>query len=233
MNIKWKIVTLFLLLSMVIIPLSVYSVDNNNTTQNGTNFTILDNNNLSHNNTTLLKVPDLLQPAANSTGPSALQAVLSYYGTAVGIDELVNKTNTTTNGTTPENIANTATEFGFKSEIHENVSLVVLQQYIDQGIPVIVNIQAGQDNSTQNFNWTTDQSNGEYMVVVGVDSQNVYLEDPTIIGSVGYIPNQEFLDRWHNTYQNRINGTNITNNQLGIVISGKTAPSQPLFLRIN
>jgi predicted double-glycine peptidase len=237
MNIKWKILSLFLLLSLVMIPLGVYSVDTNNSSQNGTNTTILDNNNLSHNNTTILKVPDLLQPAANSTGPTALQAVLSYYGTNVGIDELVNMTNNTLNGTTPQNIANTATQLGFTSEVRENMSLVILQQYIDQGIPVIVNIQAGVGKGSENFNWTADQSNGEYMVVVGVDSQNVYLEDPTMLGSVGYIPNQEFLDRWHNTFQNgnnsTTNSTNITNNQLGIIISGTTAPSNPLFLRIN
>ena len=239
MNIKWKILSLFLLLSMVMIPLGVYSVDTNNSSQNGTNSTILNNNNLSHNNTTILKVPDLLQPAANSTGPTALQAVLAYYGIAVGIDELVNLTNNTQNGTTPQNIANAATQLGFTSEVQENMSLALLQQYIDHGIPVIVNIQAGIGNSSQNINWTADQSNGEYMVVVGVDSQNVYLEDPTMLGSVGYIPNQEFLDRWHNTFlngsnnTNSTNTTNTTNNQLGIIIAGATAPSNPLFQRIN
>ena len=42
--------------------------------------------------------------------------------------------------------------------------------------------------------------NGHYMVVIGIDNQNVYFEDPAILGSRGYITDQEFLDRWHDQY---------------------------------
>ena len=200
----------------------------------------MDSLNLSHNNTTILKVPDLLEPATNSTGPTALQEVLSYYGTDIGIDELVNLTNNTENGTFPSNIAKAANTLGFKSEIAENLSLDSLQQYVDQGVPVIVNIQSGV-NSTENVNWTSIHQNGEYMVVLGVDSQNVYLEDPSTIGSTGYIPNQEFLDRWHSSFLNGTNVTNSTNatisnitySHLGIIITGGTSPSRPLFMKIN
>lgn len=252
MNIKCKIISLILLLSVVIVPLGVYSADTNNSSQNNSSTTLINSQNLSHNNTTILKVSDLLEPATNASGPTALQEVLSYYGKDVGIDELVNLTNNSENGTLPTNIAQAATALGFTAKINENLSLETLQQNVDLGIPVIVNIQAGV-NSTDT-NWTNEQLNGQYMVVVGVDSQNVYLEDPTIIGSTGYIPIQEFLDRWHSTFLNGTNSTNntvisninstnstnstnvtsnITYNHLGIIITGGTSTSRPLFLKIN
>lgn len=249
MNLKFKLILMVLLLVVVAVPLGVYSETANSSSDNSSNTSIMNNQNLSHNNTTILKVPNLLAPTINSTGPTALQEVLAYYGTSIGIDKLVNLTNNNANGTFPINIAEAADTLGFQSQIKENMSLQDLQQYVNQGVPVIVNIQAGV-NSTENFNWTNSQQNGEYMVVVGVDSQNVYLEDPTILGSVGYIPNQEFLDRWHTTFQNgttnttnntnnTTNNTNSTNfntlfyNHIGIIITGSNSTSPPLFLKLN
>lgn len=242
-----------LLILVVAVPIGVYSESTNGTSNNMSNTSLMNSQNLSHNNTTILKVPNLLAPTTNSTGPTALQEVLAYYGTDVGIDKLVNLTNNNENGTLPQNIADAADTLGFQSEIKENLSVEDLQGYVDQGVPVIVNIQAGV-NSTENINWTSSQQNGEYMVVVGVDSQNVYLEDPTILGSTGYIPNQEFLDRWHTTFQNgttnttnTTNSTNTTNttnstnstnlntlfyNHLGIIITGGSSNSAPLFVKL-
>lgn len=247
MNLKLKLILMVLLLVVVAVPIGVYSETTNATSDNISNSSLMNSQNLSHNNTTILKVPNLLAPTTNSTGPTALQEVLAYYGTDIGIDKLVNLTNNNENGTLPQNIAAAAGTLGFQSEIKENLSVVDLQNYVDAGVPVIVNIQAGV-NSTENFNWTSSQQNGEYMVVVGVDSQNVYLQDPTILGSTGYIPIQEFLDRWHATFQNgtsnTTNSTNTTNttnstnlntlfyNHLGIIITGGNSTSSPLFIKI-
>jgi len=250
MNLKLKLISMVLLILVVAVPIGVYSESTNGTSDNASNISLMNSQNLSHNNTTILKVPNLLAPTTNSTGPTALQEVLAYYGTNVGIDKLVNLTNNNENGTLPPNIANAADTLGFQSEIKENLSVEDLQGYVDKGVPVIVNIQAGV-NSTENINWTSSQQNGEYMVVVGVDSQNVYLEDPNILGSTGYVPIQEFLDRWHTTFLNGTgnltnttttnttnNSTNSTNlntqlyNHLGIVITGGSSSSTPLFVKI-
>ncbi len=216
---------------MIMIPLSVYSaVNNSNQSLNTTNSSLILNNNLSQNNTTLLNVPDVYQPSNSSSGPTALQAVLSYYGSNIGLDELINMTNTSENGTIPGNIADAAVKLGFNSATKENMTLVDLQQYINQGTPVIVYAQAWKNNQTNTQNWSTDQIDDHYMVVIGIDGSNVYFEDPAVLGSRGYITNQEFLDRWHDTYT-ATNGSNITNNQLGIVITGK-AVDRPLMLQI-
>jgi len=37
------------------------------------------------------------------------------------------------------------------------------------------------------------------MVVIGVDGQNVTLEDPYLLGNRGTMSRQEFEQRWHNS----------------------------------
>lgn len=209
-------------LVLIIIPLSVYSG-------------IMDNNNLTGNNTTLLNVPDVREPTDFSSGATSLQAVLVYYGTDVSVDQLINLTNSSENGTLPANIAQGAVQLGFSAEVKENMTLEDLQNDTNQGIPVIIDCQAWKSNNTNNTsqNWTTDQQDGHYMVVIGIDKDNVYFEDPAILGSRGYIPNQEFLDRWHDTYKDPKTGNNTTVNHLGIIISGKPALSHPLMIKID
>ncbi|WP_424715425.1 C39 family peptidase [Methanobacterium sp.] len=219
---------------MLMIPLNVYSaVTGNNSTQNSTNSSFLDNNNLSQNNTTLLNVPYVNQPSNFTSGPTSLQAVIAYYGSNTSLDELINMTNSTSeNGTLPGDIVQTANNLGFNAVIKENMTLEDLQMYVIQGIPVIVDAQAWKNNATNNQNWTDDQNNSHYMIVIGIDTSNVYFEDPAILGSRGYIPNQEFLDRWHDTYEDST-GNNTTNIHLGIIITGKQSVSFPLITRIN
>jgi predicted double-glycine peptidase len=223
-----------MVLLMIVIPLNVYSaVSGNNSTQNITNSSLLDNNNLSQNNTTLLNVPYVNQPSNFTSGPTSLQAVLAYYGSNTNLDTLINMTNSTpSNGTLPGAIVTTANNLGFNAVIKENMTLENLQTYVIQGIPVIVDAQAWKNNATNTQNWTDDQNNSHYMVVIGIDNTNVYFEDPAILGSRGYIPNQEFLDRWHDTYVDST-GNNTTNTHLGIVITGKQTVTFPLIIKVN
>jgi uncharacterized protein len=233
MNLKSKLILVALAFIVIMIPLNVYSSDTNDTGGNITNSSVTDSNNLSANSTKLLNVPDVQEPSNYTGGPAALQAVLSYYGSDVKVDKLINLTNTTPeNGTLPGNIAEAATQMGFNADIKLNMTLKDLQGYINNGTPVIVDIQAYRNDSNLTQNWTEDISSS-YMVVIGVDDQNVYLEDPVILGSRGYIPNQEFLDRWHDKYTDPKTGENITNSHLGIVITGKEAPVRPLIIKIN
>jgi len=251
MNQKLKIVILIVVLLILGIPLNVYSaVSNNNISQNSTNSSIsdnlsqnstnssiLNNNNLSQNNTKLLNVPYVMQPSNYTSGPTSLQAVLAYYGSNTDLDKLINMTNSTPeNGTLPGSIAQTANNLGFNANIKQNMSLEDLQQDINQGIPVIVDAQAWKNNITNTQNWIDDQNNRHFMVVIGIDNENVYFEDPTVIGSRGYIPNQEFLDRWHDSYQvaaGNNSTNNVKDNHLGIIITGKQPITFPLIIRIN
>jgi predicted double-glycine peptidase len=216
MKLEFQLITLFLLLLLVVMPV-------------GINSTILDENNTTQNNTTLLNIPDVKQPTNSSSGPTSLQAVLAYYGTDTSISQLINMTNSTENGTVPDNIAQAATELGFNAQVQENLTLQDLQNNLNQGTPIIILCQAWGNNSTSYTNETEDS---HYMVVIGMDEKNIYLEDPAILGSRGYIPRQEFLERWHDMYLNQT-GNNTTVNNLGILITGGNAVSFPPFIKID
>lgn len=218
MKLRFEIILPILLFLLVMIPLSIYS-------------TVLQDNNITQNNTTLLNVPDVRQPTNSSCGPTCLQAVLAYYGTDMRIEVLINMTNCSENGTEPDNMAQAAQDLGFNAEIKENMSLQDLQQNINRGTPTIIVCQAWKDNNTTS--WKDDNEDGYYMVVIGIDSQNIYFEDPAILGSRGFISIQEFLERWHDVDQNPQTGNNTTVNQLGIMITGKEPVSRPPFIKID
>ncbi len=217
MRLRFDYIIIILALLLIIIPLTAYS-------------DIL-NNNITQNNTKLLNVPNVEQPNNYTSGPTSLQAVLAYYGTNVNLDKLINSTNTTLeNGTLPDNIAQAARQNGFNAQIQQNMTLQDLQQNINNGTPVIIDCQAWRSNTTNlNVNWTNDTMDGHYMVVIGIDNQNVYFEDPAILGSRGYISDQEFLDRWHDQYTDPNTGENITNTHLGIIINGEPVSPPPLI----
>jgi len=80
-------------------------------------------------------------------------------------------------------------------------------------------------------------------VVIGMDEENIYVEDPAILGSRGYIPLQEFLERWHEQYLINQTGNNTGNetgnntttttlNHLGIVTTGGQGVNFPPFIKI-
>ncbi|WP_269849491.1 C39 family peptidase [Methanosarcina horonobensis] len=70
---------------------------------------------------------------------------------------------------------------GFRAEVRENLTLDDLKKSIEEGVPVIVEGQAWKE---ENQTWEMNE-NGHYMVVIGVDSKNVYLEDPGYLAAEG------------------------------------------------
>ena len=141
-------------------------------------------------------VPDVRQSTPFSSGAASLQAVLNYWGTDQREDELMALLGTTPDGATPpESIVEVARQFNYSAELRENLTLADLETSIAAGVPVIIAAQAYAANESPPY--TQDWEDGHYMVVIGVDSENVYLEDPAVLGSRGVIPRLEFLTRWH------------------------------------
>jgi len=52
-------------------------------------------------------------------------------------------------------------------------------------MPVLVAIQAYR--SDERIAWEDCWDDGHYVVVIGYDQNNIYFEDPSLLGSVGYI----------------------------------------------
>jgi predicted double-glycine peptidase len=146
----------------------------------------------------LLPVPDTRQSTTYSCGASALQAVLMYYGTELREDELMERLHTDPQeGTTPQNIIRVAQEEGLEAELRQPVTFDDIKASLERKQPVMVMCQAWRDEDGPQTPWKDDWEDGHYMVVIGLDDSNVYFEDPSLLGSRGFISRAEFEDRWH------------------------------------
>jgi len=144
----------------------------------------------------LAGIPDVRQSTGFSCGAAALQAVLAYWGVQEREDRLIARLRSTPEqGTHPDDIVRVAREFGLKAELHEGLSLGDLEAALRAGVTVIVDLQAWRDRADRP--WSEDWEDGHYMILLGMDAQNLYFEDPSLLGSRGIIPRPEFVDRWH------------------------------------
>jgi len=176
----------------------------------------------------LSTIPDVRQSTTYSCGAAALQAVLSYYGIDKRERALMEMLRTTEEaGTSPENIVRVATELGLQANPRENLAYEDLKIAFCEGIPVICAIQAWRNAPPEKRSWASDWEDGHYVIIIGADEQFVYVEDPSLLGTKGVIPKQEFLDRWHDyTGEPPFDPTDRAYIQLGIFITGKT-PVRP------
>jgi predicted double-glycine peptidase len=146
--------------------------------------------------TLLPDVPDVRQSTNYSCGASALQAVLAHWGIAEREDRLMKRLRSTPEqGTSPDAIVRVAREFGLEAALREGLGLDDLASALKTGMTVIVDLQAWRESEDKP--WAETWEDGHYMVLLGMDGQNLYFEDPSLLGSRGFIPRPEFLDRWH------------------------------------
>lgn len=133
----------------------------------------------------LSTVPDVRQSTGYTCGAFALQAVLAYWGTE----------DTPEAGTHPLDIVRVAREFGLAADLREGLELSDLEAALASGTTAIVDLQAWRDRT--DIPWTETWDDGHYMVLLGMDGESLYFEDPSLLGSRGTIPRSEFIDRWH------------------------------------
>jgi predicted double-glycine peptidase len=74
-----------------------------------------------------------------------------------------------------------------------------LEGLVRRRTPVIVTYQAWREDKKASTPWSKEWDSGHYSIVVGMDKDNIYLEDPVLLGSIGYLPRHEFEERWHDT----------------------------------
>ena len=71
--------------------------------------------------------------------------------------------------------------------------------------------------------WSKNWEDGHWVIVIGMDDEKVYFEDPAILGSRGWLPQAEFLARWHD-YQGEPpcdDAQDALLEQLSITVKGK------------
>lgn len=150
-------------------------------------------------NLALFNMPDTRQSTEYSCGAASLQAVLGYWGRDIGEEDIREMLNTNEeSGTYPDDIIRVARALGLDADYKENMTLADLEGYVAQGIPVMVDCQAWRSVSQYNESWADTRYNGHWVVVIGIDENNVTLEDPYILGDRGIMSTEEFEARWHN-----------------------------------
>jgi len=161
--------------------------------------------------------------------------VLNYWGTDVREGVLMQELGTTPEaGTPPDAIVRVARDYGLSAELRLNLTLADLEQSVVEKSPVIIACQAWTDTDPEELNWDTDWEDGHYMVVIGLDDENVYFEDPSMLGTRGMIPMQEFLSRWHDYLGTPPFGAYSTAlYHAGIFIRGNEPAEYPAFTHVD
>lgn len=125
-------------------------------------------------------------------GPTSLKIVLDYYGVNKTEKELAALTGLVPGlGVDDESIAKAAKSLGFKVEIKNESNFEDIEKWLKAGIPVIVDwfTRGRQDYDD------SEVADGHYSVVVGLDDEDIYLQDPEI-GGERKINREDFMKVW-------------------------------------
>jgi hypothetical protein len=133
---------------------------------------------------------------------------------------------TSEEGTYPENIVRGAQALGFEAEGRDHLSLEEVEQFTAGGAPMIGLVQLWRGEKGTAKSVAEDWDNGHYIVVLGVDKDYVYFQDPYTRMSKAFMPRDTFVDHWH-----QVMGGDLKKNpklmQLGIFVRGKNAAPRP------
>src|SRR3989338_3141324 len=125
-------------------------------------------------------------------GPASLKMVFDYYGIEKSEQEIAKLAGTTDElGTDDQGIKKAAEKLGFKVEIKNKGIFEDIQKWLDEKVPVIVNwFTRGRADYED-----SEVADGHYSVVVGLDEEFIYLQDPEI-GKLRKIAREDFIKVW-------------------------------------
>lgn len=169
-------------------------------------------------------VPIISQASSHSCGAAALMAALIYFGVFDGPESELHAPLAVTpeEGTHPDRIVAVARERGLTADKRTGLTLADVEQALAQGAVVILAIQAWPEQAHRDAGaWESKWEDGHYVVAVGLDDRNLYVMDPSVRGSYGFIPRAELLRRWHDF--EIVGGRRVEYDRLGIVLRGTPA----------
>ena len=179
----------------------------------------------------LLPMPLVSQGWPWTCGGAALMSALLYFGVFDGsesrLDEEMGATPDA--GTRVVSIVAEARRFGLSAEARTGLTPAGLAHELARGAVVIVALQAWATAPVAD--WRTHWEDGHYVVIVGFDSDRVYVMDPSIRTGYGFLPRDQFLERWHD-YDLEEDNRRVVYDRLGIVIQGEKGlaryPAEPV-----
>ncbi|WP_455714484.1 C39 family peptidase [Anaerosporobacter sp.] len=145
--------------------------------------------------TYIIPVPKCRQATSYTCGPAALQCVLGYYLDEYQEDYLSKELHSIPiHGTDFRDILRLCHFLSYEANFYEYVSIDKLKDFLVQGLPVILMIQAWADTS---IDYRNSWDNGHYVVACGYSDTSIIFMDPSTLGSYTYIPTNELINRWH------------------------------------
>ncbi len=142
------------------------------------------------------------QSTEYSCGACALQSVMSYWGKDIDEAELMKLLGTTPEeGTWPEELVRVAREQGLQAELKDHLTLEDVARATAQGHPVIVlgQVWRGNPSGEAPFAPLADEWDcGHWFIVLDIDQDYVYFQDPFVRMGKGFVPRATFEDAWHN-----------------------------------
>lgn len=143
-------------------------------------------------------------------GPASLKMVFDYYGIEKSEKEVAELCGTDPDlGTDDQQIKKAAESVGLKVEIKNESSLDDIKAWLDKKVPVIVNwFTRGRSDYAD-----SEVADGHYSVVVGLDEEFIYIQDPEI-GELRKIEREDFMKVWFDFTGEYINPNELIIRQL-------------------
>lgn len=125
-------------------------------------------------------------------GPAVIKMVLDFYGIEKSEAEVAKLSNKDDDlGISDKEIQKVLESFGLKVEIKLFATFEDIKFWLDKGAPVIVDwITRGR------YDYDEDEvADGHYSVVVGLDEEYIYLQDPEV-GRIRKMLREDFIRVW-------------------------------------
>ena len=125
-------------------------------------------------------------------GPATLKILLRYYGIEKSEKELAKTADWDKDlGIDDQGIKKVAEKLGFKVKIKNYSTFKDIEKWLEKDIPVIVNwFTRGRNDYPE-----SETADGHYSVVIGLDNNYIYLQDPEI-GGTRKIKRDDFMRVW-------------------------------------
>jgi len=142
-------------------------------------------------------VPLVRQAYDYSCGAASLASCLYYWGAWDGREpELYELLDTTCEGTSGQGLVQGAQHYGLQATVRSGLNTDDLRGYLAEGYTVILSVQMW-GKYTEDTNMEEVWDDGHYVVLVGIEGQDVYVMDPAVAGSYHRMTIRELLDCWH------------------------------------
>lgn len=164
-------------------------------------------------NSIKIPLPNTFQIKDYTCGGIALKSILRYFGVANFTEkEMERELKMNKMGTDPWQFINMIERYRLKHLEYKIMTRQQLKYFIDEGKPVIVTVQAWKYLKSYKDVW----KEGHWIVAIGYDEKGFYFEDPSHKDVRGFIPYDEFEDRWHDTGNN-----DLPEDHYGLVVWGE------------